>query len=168
LKKILLISDTHGFLDDKLWKYIDTCDEVWHAGDLGEGEWIEAIRHKKPFKAVFGNIDSATCRSQFPEELIFNCEGVKVMMLHIGGYPEKLTARLKQRIKEVSPTVFICGHSHILKVQHDRALNVLFMNPGACGSHGFHVMKTALRFEVNGNQLTNLEVIELGKRSSLS
>jgi uncharacterized protein len=149
LKKILLISDTHSFLEPKLLKYIHECDEVWHAGDIGEGDLTTVIANIKPFKAVHGNIDSTAVRALFSEDLIFMCEGVKVFITHIGGYPGKLTAKLKERLQQERPNLFICGHSHILKVQYDKELGVLFMNPGACGNHGFHQVKTVLRFTIH-------------------
>jgi len=164
LKKILLISDTHGHLDSKLHKHIAEADEVWHAGDIGDldlNDFIEKV------KAVFGNIDGTVCRQKFPEDLFFECESVKVFMTHIGGYPGKYAPRVKKLIEEHHPTIFICGHSHILKVMFDKELNVLHMNPGACGVHGFHVVKTALRFEIEGSEIKNLVVIELGPRTSL-
>ncbi len=168
MKKILLISDTHSFLEPKLLKYIAECDEVWHAGDIGEGDLTDVISHIKPFKAVHGNIDSTAVRAIFPEDLIFMCEGVKVFIIHIGGYPGKLTTKLKERLQHERPNLFICGHSHVLKVQYDKSLGVLFMNPGACGNHGFHQVKTVLRFTIHETKIDNLEVIELGKRNELN
>lgn len=160
-----MISDTHGYLEPKLMKYIPECDEIWHAGDIGEGDWLKTLQELKPFRAVYGNIDTNDYQRLFPENLVFVCENVKVVMTHIGGYPGKFPARIKTLLERERPTLFICGHSHILKVMFDKERNVLCMNPGACGVHGFHVMKTALRFSVNGNAIEGLEVIELGKRA---
>ena len=168
MKKILLISDTHSFLEPKLIKHIQNADEVWHAGDLGTLQLCEDIEKLKPFKAVWGNIDGAEFRNIYPENLIFNCEGVKVFMTHIGGYPGRYPAKIKQLLVEHKPKLFICGHSHILKVMFDKELNVLHINPGACGVHGFHIMKTAVQFEIDGAEIKNLAVIELGKRTSLT
>lgn len=168
MKKILLISDTHGYLDKKLFKHISEADEVWHAGDIGDVELSSEIEKLKPFKAVFGNIDGNALRSLYPENLIFDCEKVKVFMTHIGGYPTKYPARIKKELEEHKPAIFICGHSHILKVMYDQENELLHMNPGACGNHGFHIVKTALRFEIEGSEIKNLAVIELGNRTSLT
>jgi uncharacterized protein len=165
LKKILLISDTHGTLDSKLTKYIEAADEVWHAGDIGNIELCRQLQATKPLRAVFGNIDDQEIRSFFPENLIFLCEEVKVFITHIAGYPGKFSAKIKEKIKENKPNLFICGHSHILKVMYDKENEMLFMNPGACGNQGFHKVKTAVRFEIDQSQIKNLEVIELGLRA---
>jgi putative phosphoesterase len=166
LKKILLISDTHSYLDPKLGKYIDDCDEVWHGGDIGSVEVSKEISAKKTFRAVFGNIDGNDLRALFPENLCFDCEEVKVLITHIAGYPGKYPARVKNLIKELKPKLFICGHSHILKVMYDKENELLYMNPGACGNSGFHQIKTALRFQIDKAEIKNLEIIELGKRSA--
>jgi len=165
LKKILLISDTHGFLDPKLQKYISASDEVWHAGDIGTIELCKNIEKHKILRAVFGNIDGQDVRNVYPENLIFTCENVKVCITHIAGYPGKFNSRVKQLFKEHQPQLFICGHSHILKVMFDKENNLLFMNPGACGVQGFHSVKTALRFEIEKDDIKNLEIIELGSRT---
>jgi len=167
MKKILLISDTHSFLDPKLIKYIEAADEVWHGGDIGEYEVCEAIQKLKPLKAVYGNIDGQDIRSAYPENLIFNCEELKVLITHIGGYPGKYPSRVKNLILEHKPGLFICGHSHILKVIFDKENNLLHINPGACGVSGFHKVKTAVRFEVEKKEIKNLAVIELGNRASI-
>ena len=167
MKKILLISDTHSYLDKALIKHIAYADEVWHAGDIGEIEVCEAIEKIKPLKAVFGNIDGAEARSRYPENLFFNCEQVRVFITHIGGYPGRYPAKIKQLLREHTPELFICGHSHILKVMYDKELGLLHINPGACGVHGFHVIKTAVRFEIDGAEIKNLSIIELGSRTSL-
>lgn len=168
LKKILFISDTHNFLDPKLIKHIQEADEVWHAGDIGTIELCLEIEKLKPLKAVFGNADGADIRANYPENLFFECENLKVFMTHIGGYPGKYPVKIKHLLIENKPGLFICGHSHILKVMYDKDLGLLHMNPGACGSHGFHKVKTVLRFEVQDANVKNLAVIELGNRTSVT
>jgi uncharacterized protein len=165
LKKILLISDTHSYLEPALLKHIHEADEVWHAGDIGDPEVCAAIEALKPLRAVRGNIDSPSLMSRYPEDLCFACEGVKVLITHIAGAPGKYPARVKQLLTEHRPKLFVCGHSHILKVQYDKGNEMLYMNPGACGTHGFHHIKTALRFEIEGADIKNLVIIELGKRA---
>ena len=167
MKKILLISDTHSYLDPALQKHIEEADEVWHAGDIGTIDVCENIEKLKPLKAVFGNIDAPDIKNKYPENLIFTCENVKVFITHIGGYPGKYPARIKNLIKENQPKLFICGHSHILKVIFDKENNLLHINPGACGVHGFHNVKTAVRFELEKSEIKNLAVIELGKRAAI-
>jgi putative phosphoesterase len=168
MRKILLISDTHGFLDPKLIKHIQEADEVWHAGDIGKLAICQEIEDYKPLKAVYGNVDGADIRSVCPENLIFTCEDVKVVITHIAGTPSKYPARVKDLLRIHRPNIFICGHSHILKVMFDKDYNVLYINPGAAGVHGFHIIKTAVRFEIDGPEIKNLAVIELGKRTSLT
>lgn len=167
MKKILLLSDTHGFLDKGLIKHIEAADEVWHAGDIGSADLCREIKKYKPLRAVYGNIDGADIRALHPEDLVFNCEDLKVLITHIGGYPGKYPARIKQLISQLQPGLFICGHSHILKVMYDSSLKHLHINPGAAGVHGFHHVKTAVRFEVERQEIKNLAVIELGKRTSV-
>ncbi len=166
LKKILLLSDTHGYLDQAVLKYAEQADEIWHAGDVGPASTLDPLSAIKPVKAVYGNIDGSDVRTTYPENLVFLVENVKVLMTHIAGYPGKFSARVKDLIREHQPALFICGHSHVLKVLYDQENKMLFMNPGACGNHGFHQVKTLLRFEVNGSAIQNLDVIEIGKRSS--
>jgi putative phosphoesterase len=168
LKKILLISDTHSYLEPKLIKHIKEADEVWHAGDIGNIDLCLEIEKLKPFKAVFGNIDDKDIRITYPENLFFNCENVPVFITHIGGYPGKYPVKIKALIIENKPKLFICGHSHILKVMYDKDLELLHINPGACGVHGFHNIKTAVRFEIEGAEIKNLAVIELGNRTALN
>lgn len=165
MKKILLISDTHGHLDEKLLKYINVVDEVWHAGDIGDMSVIDELQKLKPLKAVWGNIDGQRARQEFKEHLIFNCEEVKVYITHIGGYPGKYNSAIKPILTQEKPQLFICGHSHILKVMYDKSLNLLHMNPGSCGMSGFHQVKTALKFEIEKNEIKNLNVIELGPKA---
>jgi uncharacterized protein len=166
LKKILLLSDTHGFLDPAVIKYAEQADEIWHAGDVGPYATLAPLFALKPVKAVYGNIDGTEVRISCPENLIFQVDQVKVLMTHIAGYPGKFSARVKSLIAEHRPQLLISGHSHILKVMYDKANSLLYMNPGAAGNHGFHQIKTLLRFEITGADIQKLEVIELGKRSS--
>ncbi len=164
MKKILLLSDTHSHIDATILKYVDQADEVWHAGDIGDLSVTDAIKERKPLRAVYGNIDDAKARLEFPLHNRFFCEGVDVWITHIGGYPGKYNPAIRTEIKTNPPKLFICGHSHILKVQFDKELNLLHMNPGAAGTHGFHQMRTMLRFEIDGDKIQKLEVIEIGKR----
>lgn len=164
MKKILLLSDTHSHIDDKILKYVNQADEVWHAGDIGDLAVTDTIQSLKPLRAVYGNIDDDKARMEFPLHNRFMCEGVDVWITHIGGYPGKYNQAIRQEIQTNPPKVFICGHSHILKVQFDKSLGLLHMNPGACGTHGFHQVRTMLRFEIDGDKIQNLEIIEIGKR----
>ncbi len=164
LKKILLLSDTHSHLDEKILKYVNLADEVWHAGDIGELHVTDSLKKLKPLRAVFGNIDNAEARMEFPLNNRFFCEGVDVLMTHIGGYPGKYNAAIREELMQNPPKLFICGHSHILKVIFDKKLNLLHMNPGAAGISGFHQVRTMLRFEIDGDKIQNLEIIELGNR----
>ncbi len=168
MKRILIISDTHSHLDEKLIKYIEEADEVWHGGDIGDIELCRKIESIKPLKAVWGNIDGSEFRSEYKEHLIFMCEDVKVYITHIGGYPRKYNPKAKAFIKQENPNLFICGHSHILKVMFDKEFNLLHINPGAAGVHGFHKVKTAIRLQIDGKEMKNLEVIELGLRASVN
>ncbi|WP_185211288.1 metallophosphoesterase family protein [Sphingobacterium mizutaii] len=163
--KIGLLSDTHGYLDDAVLKHFEKCDEIWHAGDFGSMEVIEKLEAFKPLRAVYGNIDDKDIRLKFPEHLRFHCEQVDVWMTHIGGYPGKYSPLVKPEILNNPPKLFITGHSHILKVQFDPKLQLLHLNPGAGGKQGWHQIRTAMRFEINGDKIVNLEVIELGSRA---
>ncbi len=165
LKKILLLSDTHSHIDDTILKYVRQADEVWHAGDIGDLSVTDAIKKEKPLRAVYGNIDNDKARMEFPLSNRFYCEGVDVWITHIGGYPGKYNQAVREEINSNPPGLFICGHSHILKVQFDQKLNLLHMNPGAAGISGFHQVRTMLRFEIDGNKIQNLEVIEIGKKA---
>ncbi|HET8810458.1 MAG TPA: metallophosphoesterase family protein [Flavobacteriaceae bacterium] len=164
MKKILLLSDTHGHIDDRILDYASQADEVWHAGDIGELAVTEALKKIAPLKAVFGNIDSAEIRKEFPLNQRFRCEKVDVWITHIGGYPGNYSPVVREEIKQNPPKLFICGHSHILKVMHDKKFNLLHMNPGAVGKYGFHQVRTMLRFSIDGEKIENLEVVELGKK----
>ena len=160
MKKILLLSDTHSYIGDDILKHVKKVDEVWHAGDIGDIQVTDAIKNLKPLRAVYGNIDSHEVRSEFPENNRFICEGLDIWITHIGGYPNRYNHRIKDEIATNPPDLFICGHSHILKVMSDKKLNLLHMNPGAIGKHGFHNVRTMLRFEIDNKKIQNLEVIE--------
>jgi uncharacterized protein len=162
LKKILLLSDTHSHIDDTILKYVDLADEVWHAGDIGDLKVTDILKKRKPLRAVFGNIDSHEARIEFPLHNRFMCENVWIT--HIGGYPGKYNPNIKADLYANTPKLFICGHSHILKVQFDKKLNLLHMNPGACGISGFHTIRTMLRFVINDDKIQDLEIIEIGTR----
>lgn len=162
--RIGLLSDTHGHLPDAVFEHFKQVDEIWHAGDIGHLEVVEKLQSFKPFRAVYGNIDGQEIRAQFPENLVFQVEEVPVFMTHIGGYPPKYNANSKPLILKHRPHLFISGHSHILKVMPDPALNLIHINPGACGLQGWHQVKTLVRFEIDRNRLNHLEVIELGKK----
>ncbi|MBP6024206.1 metallophosphoesterase family protein [Ferruginibacter sp.] len=163
MTRIGLISDTHGFLDNTVFEHFNNCDEVWHAGDFGS-DVIEPLKAFKPLKGVYGNIDTAMIRREFPEQLVFMCEEVKVMMRHIGGYPPKYNPQTKKELLIHQPQLFISGHSHILKIMFDDKINCLHMNPGAAGKSGWHKVRTLIRFVIDGKNMKDCEVIELGKR----
>lgn len=165
MKRIGLISDTHGFLDPKIEKYLSVCDEVWHAGDVGNFKVIEDLEKICPIvRGVYGNIDGQEIRKHFPKNLRFNCEEVDVWITHIGGYPDRYSIDVREEIKNNPPKLFICGHSHILKVIYDKKLSLLHINPGAAGKSGFHQVKTIVRFTIENQNIKDLEVIELGNR----
>ncbi|WP_159799961.1 metallophosphoesterase [Flavobacterium sp. MK4S-17] len=164
MKKILLLSDTHSYINDTILKYVKQADEVWHAGDIGDLSVTDTIKNIKPLRAVYGNIDDNNARQEFPLNNRFMCEGVDVWITHIGGYPGKYNVAVRNEIMQNPPKLFICGHSHILKVQYDQKLGLLHMNPGAAGIKGFHQVRTMLRFVIEGDKIQQLEIIELGKR----
>ena len=164
MKKILLLSDTHSHIDDTILKYVKLADEVWHAGDIGDLKVTDTIQKLKPLRAVFGNIDNHEVRLEFPLNNRFFCEGVEVLITHIGGYPGKYSPAIREEITKNPPKLFICGHSHILKVMFDKKLNCLHMNPGAAGISGFHQKRTMLRFEIDGAKIQSLEIIEIGDK----
>ncbi len=164
LKKILLLSDTHSHIDATILKYVNQADEVWHAGDIGDLTVTDTLKKLKPLRAVYGNIDDDKARIEFPLNNRFMCEGVDVWITHIGGYPGKYNQAIREALKLNPPKLFICGHSHILKVQFDKSLNLLHMNPGACGIYGFHQVRTMLRFEIDGDKIQKLEIIEIDNR----
>ena len=161
MRKILLLSDTHGYIDDHILKHAANADEIWHAGDIGDLAVTDALQEKAPLRAVYGNIDDTTIRNEFPLNNRFFCEDVEVWITHIGGYPGRYSPAIREDIRANPPRLFICGHSHILKVMPDKKLNLLHMNPGAIGKHGFHNVRTMLRFTIDGSKIDNLEVIEV-------
>lgn len=163
--RIGLMSDTHGFLDPAILDYFAECDEIWHAGDFGPDVY-EPLRAAKPLRAVFGNIDGADLRLELPRDLSWECEGLRVYMTHIGGYPGAYDRRVKPELDARRPGLFICGHSHILKVVRDPARQLLHLNPGACGRQGWHTVRTLLRFSIEAGKLSRMEAIELGPRSA--
>lgn len=164
MTRIGLISDTHNYLDEAVFKHFENCDEIWHAGDFGTIELANQLASFKPLKAVYGNIDGNDIRTIYPEQLVFNCEDVKVMMRHIGGYPPRYNPDTKKELLIHQPQLFISGHSHILKVIYDDKINCLHMNPGAAGKQGWHKMRTLIRFVIDGKDMKDCEVIELGKK----
>lgn len=166
--KIGLISDTHSFLDSKVFDHFKDVDEIWHAGDIGDKKLLDDLQGFKKVRAVFGNIDELELTHQLPEDLWFEIEDCTIWMTHIGGAPPNYNPRIKKILKGKIPDIFICGHSHILRVVKDKNYNnMLYINPGAAGNHGFHVMKTIIRFEIEKGVPKNMEVIELGKRGQL-
>ncbi|APG60193.1 metallophosphoesterase family protein [Christiangramia salexigens] len=161
MKRILLLSDTHSHMDDRILHYCEQADEIWHAGDIGDLKVTDQLNSVKPVIGVYGNIDNAVIRKEFPLHQRFMCEDVDVWITHIGGYPGKYSPAIREEIRKDPPKLFICGHSHILKVMNDKALNLLHMNPGAAGKHGFHKKRTMLRFKIEGKDIRDLEIIEL-------
>ena len=160
MKKILLISDTHGYIDEKIIKYANKVDEIWHAGDIGDISVTDKLKKIKPLKAVYGNIDDHKIRAEFPLHNRFICEKVDVWITHIGGYPKRYNPNIIEELKSNPPNLFICGHSHILKVINDKELDLLHINPGAIGKHGLHRVRTMIQFEISGKKIENLSVIE--------
>lgn len=163
MKRIGLISDTHGYLDDAVFKHFEACDEIWHAGDFGANV-AGPLADFKPLRGVWGNIDDKDIRLEFPEHNRFTCEAVDIWMTHIGGYPGRYSAQVKPEIYTKPPKLFITGHSHILKVMFDPQIGALHINPGAAGKSGWHKVRTLIRFSISGEKIDNLEVIELGNR----
>jgi len=159
-----LLSDTHGFLDEKVFKHFEECDEIWHAGDFGGNTVAGRLQNFKPLRGVYGNIDGQEIRQLFGETAVFEIEKVRVMMKHIGGYPPKYNPETKKQILAEKPQLFISGHSHILKVMYDDALQCLHMNPGAAGRQGWQKVRTLIRFVIEGKEFKNCEVIELGPK----
>ncbi len=163
--RIGLLSDTHGFLDPAILNYLADCDEVWHAGDFGP-DVLEPLQAFKPLRGVYGNIDGDEIRNQYPRDLSWECEGLRVYMTHIGGYPGAYERRIQPELDARRPGLFICGHSHILKVVRDPARSLIHLNPGACGRQGWHQMRTILRFTVLDGKLGKMDAVELGPRSA--
>ncbi|WP_461534367.1 metallophosphoesterase family protein [Sinomicrobium sp.] len=162
MTRILLLSDTHGHIDQSILKYAAQADEIWHAGDIGDLKVTDSLKKIAPLRAVYGNIDGAEARKEFPENNRFFCENVDVWITHIGGYPGRYDRSVREALKLNPPKLFICGHSHILKVIYDKKHQLLHMNPGAVGKYGFHQVRTMLRFDIDGDQIGNLEIVELG------
>lgn len=164
MTRIGLISDTHGFLDEAVFSYFENCDEIWHAGDFGSEEVAKRLKEKKSLKGVYGNIDGQDIRTVFPEQLVFICEEVKVMMRHIGGSAPKYNPEIKKELAIHQPQLFISGHSHILKIIYDDKINCLHINPGAAGKQGWQKVRTIIRFVIIGKEIKDCEVIELNPR----
>ncbi|HHB52488.1 MAG TPA: metallophosphoesterase [Saprospiraceae bacterium] len=165
MTNILLLSDTHGYIDDQMIKYVMQADEVWHAGDIGDIKVTDTIARLKPLRAVYGNIDGTAARAQFSLDENFLIENTRVLMTHIGGYPGRYDRRVKETLKQNPPNLFISGHSHILKIIYDKKLDLLHLNPGAAGKSGFHKVRSMLRFGIDNSGIKNMEIIELEKRS---
>ncbi len=168
MKKIGLLSDTHSYLDESLFDYFKDCDEVWHAGDVGTGAILDKLEKFKPLRVVFGNIDSHEIRVRSVENLTFELEGFRIWITHIGGAPPRYNPIVKPRLQTDTPDIFVCGHSHILRVMRDAKLkNMLYLNPGAAGREGFHKMRTVLRFSLHQGTISGMEVVELGLRGAI-
>lgn len=166
MKKIGIISDTHAYWDDKYVTYLDGCDEIWHAGDIGSAELADRFEAMRPtFRAVYGNCDGYDLRARYPEVLRFKCEDVDVMMKHIGGYPGRYDRSVINKLFASPPDLFVSGHSHILKIMPDKRLNLLHINPGASGLQGWHRERTLVRLTIDGNKFADCEVITLGSRN---
>lgn len=163
MKRIGILSDTHGYWDDRYLKHFEPCDEIWHAGDIGSLELAEKLAAFRPLRAVYGNIDGQEIRCLYPETDRFSIEGTEVLMKHIGGYPGRYDASIRAKLFVRPPRLFVCGHSHILKVQYDKTLNMLCINPGAAGKYGFHKVRTLMRLAIDNGEFKDLEVIELAE-----
>lgn len=167
MTRIGLLSDTHGYFDPTLLDHFAHCDEVWHAGDIGTVDVLDELQAFKPLRSVYGNVDDPTLRRRVPLNQQFSIDGLDVLITHIGGYPGRYTPRVRALLDEFKPRLYVCGHSHILKILPDKQRNLLHMNPGACGRHGFHRMRTAIRFGVDDGKVVEPEVIELGLRGKI-
>ena len=168
MKRIGLISDTHGYLDEAVFQHFDECHEVWHAGDVGNVEILDRLEAFKPLRVVYGNIDGRTVQLRSAENLHFELESFRIWMTHIGGAPPRYNPTVRPTLRAETPDIFVCGHSHILRVMRDPALkNMLYINPGAAGKEGFHKMRTILRFTLDAGKIKDMEVVELGKRGVL-
>lgn len=165
--RIGLLSDTHSYLDPSLFELFKDCDELWHAGDIGSVEVADALEAFKPLRAVYGNIDGHVLRSRYPEDLRFEVAGMPVFITHIGGYPGRYHPRVRPLLQAIPPHLYICGHSHIVKIMPDHKLQLLHINPGACGREGFHKMRTAVRFRIAEGRIQDLELLELGLRGAI-
>lgn len=164
MMRIGLLSDTHHYMDEAIIGHLQSCDEIWHAGDFGTDAVARQLRDIKPLRGVYGNIDGQDIRLQYPEKLRWTCEKVDVMMVHIGGYPGRYAPAIREELKANPPKLFITGHSHILKIIYDEKIGCLHMNPGAAGKQGWHKIRTMIRFSIDGTQIKDCEVIELGNR----
>lgn len=162
--RIGLISDTHGHLDPKLFHFLDECDEIWHAGDIGNLKLAQELEKFRPMRAVWGNIDGPELRYEYPEQQRFMCEGMDILMLHIGGRPGRYAKGVRKMLKREKPDIFICGHSHVLRCEPDEKLGLIHLNPGACGRQGFHVEKTIMRFTIEGREMSQFQICRLGPR----
>lgn len=163
--RIVLLSDTHGFLDEALFPHFEACDEIWHAGDLGSSDILERLAAVRPVRAVHGNIDGADVRASIPSELDWDCEGLHVYMTHIGGSPGRYAPGMRVELQRRRPDLFVCGHSHIFRVERDPKLDLIYLNPGACGRHGWHQVRTALRLAVDKGKVVEAEAVNLGPRA---
>ena len=166
MKRIGILSDTHSYLDPKVFDYFDPCDEIWHAGDVGDMAVIDQLRAFRPTRVVAGNIDGADIRRMYGEMLRFKCEEVEVLLKHIGGYPGRYDPSVRPMLRQNPPRLFVCGHSHILKIKYDRTLNMLCINPGAAGYHGWQLQRTLVRLTIEGNKFTDCEVIDIGNKQN--
>lgn len=164
MKRIGLLSDTHGTWDDRYQTYFSACDEIWHAGDIGDISVTNKLSEIAPVRAVLGNIDGGKLKNEFPYKQVFNVEGITVFMTHIGGYPGKYAPTISTTIRNTGADLFVCGHSHILRIIYDKKLNCLTVNPGAAGTFGFHKVRTLLRFIIDGKEIKEMEIIELGPK----
>lgn len=163
--KIGIISDTHGYIDDRILHYLSSCDEIWHAGDWGSIEVSDALEKINPVIGVYGNIDGADIRKRYPEHQRFKKEGFDIWITHIGGYPGNYDRKVKEKIQSDPPDIFICGHSHILKIMRDKKLGLIHINPGAAGKSGFHKERTLVLMELLNKEIKHMEVVKLGKRN---
>lgn len=167
MKRIGLLSDTHGYWDEKYREYLSCCDEIWHAGDIGSMEIAERLAEIKPLRAVYGNCDGGDLRRLFPEKLCWDCEGAEVLIKHIGGYPGRYDPSIREQIFRHPPKLFISGHSHILKVEYDKRLKLLHINPGAAGIQGWQTVRTLVRFTAENGSFKDLEVIEIPRKKDI-
>jgi putative phosphoesterase len=168
MTRIVLLSDTHGYVDERILQLASAGDEIWHAGDFGEGDVARKLAAIRPLRGVFGNIDGPAIRSVYPEYSLFTVEKVNVLLIHIAGSFGSYAPGVRELLKLHKPNMVVCGHSHILKVAMDNRYDVLYMNPGAAGKHGFHKIRTMLRFSIEGDEIKNLEAIELGARGAIA
>ncbi len=166
MKRIGILSDTHSYLDPKVFDYFEPCDEIWHAGDVGDMAVIDQLQAFRLTRVVAGNIDGADIRRIYGEVVRFRCEEVEVLLKHIGGYPGKYDPSVRLMLRQNPPQLFVCGHSHILKIKYDRALNMLCINPGAAGYHGWQLQRTLVRLTIEGNKFTDCEVIDIGNKQN--